>query len=189
MSVGHLRGGILADTFSDPTNERIIWLSAAGLLVIGIGLLVFTILWWRRARQEHPALAPLEVMSGRAWAKAPETDRSRRLDQVRLSGAAGAAPEPIVRAEPVDLEALIRSVQGFDDLRDPSAEVAQVDGDAVVADEVVADDVAAADAVADEPAEADATSFAAERPIADEPAVADKSVVEPAPESAPSTPA
>ena len=75
--------GHLAGDFNDPTNERIIYLSAAGLVVVGLALLLGTIVWWRRGRQEHPALAPLEVMSARAWEKAPEGDRRRRLDQVR----------------------------------------------------------------------------------------------------------
>ena len=109
----------LGGDFNDPTNERLIYLSAFGLVVVGVALLVGTILWWRRGRQEHPALAPLEVMSRRSWRKAPESDRRRRLDQVRVNGSA-AAPAEVVRSEPVDLEALVRSVpQAFDDLREP----------------------------------------------------------------------
>ena len=53
--------GIVGSDFSDPTNERIIYLSALGLAVVGLALLTGTILWWRRGRQEHPVLAPLEV--------------------------------------------------------------------------------------------------------------------------------
>jgi hypothetical protein len=110
--------GIVGD-FSDPTNERIIYLSAAGLAIVGLALLVGTIVWWRRGRQEHPSLAPLEVMGARAWAKAPEGDRRRRLEQVRIAGA-GALDDGSVVAEPVDLQALVRSVpQAFDDLREP----------------------------------------------------------------------
>jgi hypothetical protein len=114
---------ILAGDFSDPTNERLIYLSAAGLALVGLGLLVATILWWRRGRQEHPSLAPLEIMGTRAWAKAPEGDRRRRLEHVRLHGAEASDQQPVV-AEPVDLEALVRSVpQAFDDLREPSAAI------------------------------------------------------------------
>jgi hypothetical protein len=115
--------GILAGDFSDPTNERLIYLSAVGLALVGLGLLVGTLVWWRRGRQEHPALAPLEVMGSRGWAKAPEGDRRRRLEQVRLHGADASVEEP-VPAEPVDLQALVRSVpQAFDDLREPSAAI------------------------------------------------------------------
>lgn len=116
--------GVVAADFSDPTNERIIYLSAAGLAIVGLVLLLGTIVWWRRARQEHPSLGPLEVMGGRAWAKAPEGDRRRRLDQVRRSGA-GALAEGLSMSEPVDLEALVRSVpDDFDDLREPSELIA-----------------------------------------------------------------
>jgi hypothetical protein len=150
-SSGRALGVIVGGNFSDPTNERLIFLSAAGLALVGIGLLIGTIVWWRRGRQEHPALAPLEVMGGRAWAKAAEGDRRRRLDQVRLDGA-GATANDVAQAEPVDLEALVRSVpQAFDDLREPGAvidlpvvaESAEPAGEA----DVVAPDVDVAEAV------------------------------------------
>jgi hypothetical protein len=116
---GRAMGVIVGGDFSDPTNERIILLSAAGLVLIGVGLLIGTIVWWHRGRQEHPVLAPLEVMGGRAWARAPEADRRRRLEQVRLAGA-GATDAELIHSDQVDLEALVRSVpQAFDDLREP----------------------------------------------------------------------
>ncbi len=119
--------GIVGD-FSDPTNERIIYLSAAGLALVGVALLLGTIVWWRRGRQEHPALAPLEVMGRRAWAKAPAGERRRRLDHVRSAGA-GATANELARADPLDLEALVRSTpQAFDDLREPGESVAEVPG-------------------------------------------------------------
>jgi hypothetical protein len=163
--------GIVGGDFNDPTNERIIYLSALGLAVVGLALLVGTILWWRRGRQEHPVLAPLEVMSRRSWFKAPERDRRRRLDQVRLavSWAGEAEPEP-VRSEPVDLQALVRSTpQAFDDLREPGEEpvvveegstfVVDGEGDAVlVADEVV---------VADVPDDVDSEAAVEEQPVDD----------------------
>lgn len=147
--------GIFGGDFSDPTNERIIYLSALGLALVGVALLVGTILWWRRGRQEHPALAPLEVMSGRAWAKAPEGDRRRRLDQVRLAGS-GAAMSSLLVSEPVDLEALVRSVpEDFDDLREP--------GSAIELPPVPEADPIEAGAE-DEAAAPDATSMSMERP-------------------------
>ena len=139
-------GGVVASDFSDPTNERLIYLSAAGLALVGLALLVGTIVWWRRARQEHPALAPLEVMSGRAWAKAPEGDRRRRLEQVRVAGSAAAADGSTL-AEPVDLQALVRSVpQAFDDLREPGDAIALPAAEEPV-EPANADDVAEADKV------------------------------------------
>ena len=68
-------------------------------------------------------VAPLEVLGSRAWAKAPEGDRRRRLEKVRVGGP-GAGPDEAERAEPLDLEALVRSVpQAFDDLKEPGEAV------------------------------------------------------------------
>lgn len=133
-SVPRALAGVVAGDFSDPTNERIIYLSALGLAVVGLALLAGTILWWRRGRQEHPALAPLEVMSRRSWFKAPEGDRRRRLDHVRLAGSESGEVE-VARSEPVDLQAMVRSVpQAFDDLREPGEApvVAELEGTFVV---------------------------------------------------------
>ena len=171
--------GIVGGDFSDPTNERLIYMSAAGLALVGIGLLVATILWWRRGRQEHPALAPLEVMSGRAWAKAPEGDRRRRLDQVRPAGA-GLAMNELMVYEPVDLEALVRSVpQAFDDLREPGEAIslpAAAEPEAVqpivvepVVVEPVMDEPVVAEPVVAEPVEEAATADS--KSVSTEPAV------------------
>ena len=112
-------GGIVGGSFSDPTNERLILLSAVGLVLVGVGLLVGTIVWWRRGREENPVLAPLELMSSRAWVKSSDAERRRRLDEVRVAGAGGAS-DVVKPAEPVDLEELMRSdPQAFDDLREP----------------------------------------------------------------------
>jgi hypothetical protein len=174
--------GIVGGDFSDPTNERIIYLSALGLAIVGVALLAGTILWWRRGRQEHPALAPLEVMSRRSWYKAPEGDRRRRLDHVRLAGS-GAGEAEVARAEPVDLQALVRSVpDAFDDLREPADEpvVAEAGTTFAVDGEGEASIVAEAPEPAEaEPAEVekvdeaemveaaspDATAIAMERPL------------------------
>jgi hypothetical protein len=48
--------------FTDPHNARLLWISAGGLFAVGVLLTVGTILWWRRAGNEHPALAKLETM-------------------------------------------------------------------------------------------------------------------------------
>jgi hypothetical protein len=168
---------VIAGDFSDPTNERIIYLSAAGLAIVGVALLVGTILWWRRGRREHPALAPLEIMGGRAWTKAPEGDRRRRLDQVRVGGGGQEGEEP-VRADPVDLQALVRSVpQAFDDLREPGEVVVESVVDESVAEEPVADDEPVAEseepvAESEEPVADDEPVATDEEPVEDEPAEA-----------------
>jgi hypothetical protein len=123
LQPAHLaRGGfvaVLGNDFSDPTNERLIYLSAVGLFVVGLALLVGTILWWRRGRQEHPALGPLEVLGSRSWTKADEAERRRRIEKARLGGHGVVEDEPM-RPEPVDLRELVRnSPTAFDDLREP----------------------------------------------------------------------
>lgn len=160
-------GAIVGSDFSDPTNERIIYLSAAGLALLGALLLAGTIVWWRRGRQEHPVLGPLEVMGEKRWWKSPDGDRRRQLDDVRLGGN-GTASEPVVDREQVDLEALVRNVpQDFDDLRDP----VEASGSAAAVLAVAVGD-AAGDGDEDEAelavgAEADATMMSTERPLDD----------------------
>lgn len=151
---GRALDGIFVADFSDPTNERLIYLSAAGLVLVGLALLVGTILWWKRGRQEHPVLAPLEVMSSKRWEKAPEGDRRRRLDHVRPAGA-GRGASGDFGSEPVDLRALVHSVpQAFDDLREPGVPAAaeQPVSDEAVAEPSVAGEAVAEEASADEPA-------------------------------------
>ena len=198
-SVPRALEGIVGSDFSDPTNERIIYLSALGLVIVGLALLAGTILWWRRGRQEHPALSPLEVMSRRSWYKAPEGDRRRRLDRVRLAGS-GAGEVEAARADPVDLQALVRSVpQAFDDLREPGAEpvvaedgttfAVDGEGEAFIVSEasepVEVEKVEAAEKVDDaekvEAAVPDATAVAIERPAlpTEPPVETEKPSVEP----------
>ena len=159
--------GIVGSDFSDPTNERLIYMAAAGLAIVGLALLIGTIMWWRRARQEHPVLAPLEVMSMRSWEKTPEGDRRKRLDQVRAAGAgASLVQDEFVHSEPVDLQALVRSVpQAFDDLREPRVE------EPVVEEEVVEE------AAAEEPvAEQEVVDEVAGEPVAEEEVVEEEVV-------------
>ncbi|MEO8265708.1 MAG: hypothetical protein ABI706_09395 [Ilumatobacteraceae bacterium] len=176
-SVGRAVDGIVAGDFNDPTNERLIYLSAAGLAIIGIGLLVLTIVWWRRGRQEHPALAPLEVMSARAWVRAPEGERKRRVEQARPTGT-GVAAAGSIAAEPLDLEALVRSVpQAFDDLREPSAAIV-LPAVADAADDEPAPDEAAPDALVEEPEPVIEQTAVGEESAKSEPAKVEASKVE-----------
>ena len=164
QSLRRAQGAIVGGNFSDPTNERLIYLSALGLAVLGALLLVGTIMWWRRGRQEHPALSPLEVMGGRAWHKATEGDRRRRLDQVRIAGAGAAVHDP-AHSEPVDLEALVRSVpQAFDDLREPGEAVEEV-GNADVWESDQSGEADLDPPPASDEREEDATSVEIERPL------------------------
>jgi hypothetical protein len=76
--------GILAEgTFTDPENSRRIMLAVVGLIAVAVVVLVGTVVWWRRSRVEHPALAPLETMVSRRYGSADADGRSELLDDVR----------------------------------------------------------------------------------------------------------
>ena len=75
VTVGYV---VLADTFDDPENARIILLSAAGLVILGLLIAAGTVWWWRSSEVEHPALGPLEVMSSRSWWQGDYASRRRR---------------------------------------------------------------------------------------------------------------
>jgi hypothetical protein len=141
---------VLADNFTDPAHERLIWLAAGGLVVLGVGLAVLTWFWWRSTKGEHAALAPLEVMGDRSWSKLTHVEQTRRLEGVRLRGEGDVEPDP-APAEPVDLDEALRSFQpGFDDLRDEPAPSTPNEGEA--ADVAVGDNVVDAGAADDEAA-------------------------------------
>jgi hypothetical protein len=97
-----------AEQFTDPTNARLILLSAGGLALLGLGVLIGTIWWWRNSRLESQALAPLEVMSGRKWMRATYGERQQLLDDVRPPDAYAVA-EARAKPEQVDLSDLVRS--------------------------------------------------------------------------------
>ncbi|MBI4883001.1 MAG: hypothetical protein HY826_02990 [Actinobacteria bacterium] len=114
---------LLAESFEDPERARVIYLAAGGLVVVALLLIAGTVWWWRSAAVEHPALAPLEVMSSKSWWKGDHRARSQHLDSVRPDGAQP-GDSSLVVPDPVDL----RSVEhddplDFDDLREPEPEV------------------------------------------------------------------
>lgn len=67
----------------------------AVLVLFGIGLAVFTYYYWKSARPEPEALAPLEVMSAKKFATTDPLNQQRLLDEVRPEGMA--APKETVR--------------------------------------------------------------------------------------------
>lgn len=69
-------------------------LLGAGLIVLGLVLLVVTLAFWRSAVEDHEVLAPLEVMADRRFSRADESKRLAILNQVRPSGA-----EPVVHLQ------------------------------------------------------------------------------------------
>ncbi len=113
-------GELFAGELTDGEAALRVYLAAGGLLLLGVLLLTLTVRWWRATRPEPPSLAPLEVMGERRWAKAPDPDRQRLLEQHRPASADGTTP--IVQPEPVDLAALARvPPRDFGDLVDDGA--------------------------------------------------------------------
>jgi hypothetical protein len=169
-----LPAAALGDQLSAREATLRVFLTAGGLAVLGIALLLFTIWWWRSTRPEPPALGPLEVMSERRWRAASEGERRRLVEVHRPNGALDGAPAP----EPIDLSVLARGLpSGFDDLRDepvvpdahaaaeadgpvepevvdvPAVPVVETDAGAAGGD-AADDDAAGGDAVEDEAVEA-----------------------------------
>jgi hypothetical protein len=63
----------------------IVTVISAVLILGGIGLFGLTIWFWRTSRPEPEALAPLEIMSERAYLKSKGVDRAFLLNMVRPS--------------------------------------------------------------------------------------------------------
>jgi hypothetical protein len=114
-------GMIAAGNFHDPQNARIVYLAVAGLLLLAVCVSVATVLWWRHAKVEHPALGPLEVMSSRRWWQSDYNARITQLDKARPLDDNG---EAVPAHEPLDLEiAMNDEPHDFADLIDePFAE-------------------------------------------------------------------
>jgi hypothetical protein len=135
--VAALRPALLAASdFTDPKHERLIYVAAGGLVLLGIVLAAITVIWWRATKGEHAALAPLEVMGDRSWNKLTHVEQTRRIETVRTHDGGDVEPAHPV-AEPVDLDEALRTFQpGFDDLRDaPAEDVVAAQPSSVAADE------------------------------------------------------
>jgi|GEM_PF-1622247 len=105
-----------ARTLTEEQVTQRILLTAGGLVLLGLALLVATIWWWRATREEHAALGPLEVMGMRRWRRASDAERRRLVAEARPPRARAVAPAV---PEPVDLAVLsAQRPQGFDDLRE-----------------------------------------------------------------------
>ena len=150
MSAWRTVGIIAAGNFRDLRNARIIYFASAGLLVMAALMIVSSVIWWRKARTEHPALGPLEVMGTRRWWKSDFTTRTMQLEGARplLDGAVEETPG----AEPVDFEAMMPDGPvDFRDLFEPAVAEAEAgegdaeDGDAGPEDAGPEDDTASAD--------------------------------------------
>ena len=94
---------LAAADFTDPGNARVILMAAGGLVALAVLLALGTVWWWRTSKVEHPALGPLEVMSGRRWASARPGEQEERLASARGSDATSEpAGAPSTRSVAVD---------------------------------------------------------------------------------------
>lgn len=66
---------------------------AVTLIALGLGLSVLTWWFWTTARPEPVSLAPLEMMSGRRYAKASEDERKQMINSARDLVRAAARPQ------------------------------------------------------------------------------------------------
>ncbi len=95
----------------DTENTRTVYLVCAALVLLAVGLAVFTWWFWRNTRRDPEALAPLEVMGERRFVDGDQTTRQTLLDANRPVGAVPlvlGAVEPLMiepEAEPVPASA------------------------------------------------------------------------------------
>ena len=85
----------------------IVTVISAVLILGGIGLFGLTIWFWRTSRPEPEALAPLEIMSERAYRKSKGVDRAFLLNMVRPTSTSEDLPVAL-QHEPVNVAPDIR---------------------------------------------------------------------------------
>ena len=85
----------------------IVTVISAVLILGGIGLFGLTIWFWRTSRPEPEALAPLEIMSERAYLKSKGVDRAFLLNMVRPTSTSEDLPVAL-QHEPVNIAPDIR---------------------------------------------------------------------------------
>jgi hypothetical protein len=151
---------------TDAENTRTVYLVVTVLVLLAIGLALFTWWFWRSTRREHEALAPLEVMGDRKFRAADTLTRQVMLDGNRPVGAAPlahGATDPLMVAPVAELES---GPVAAGELEAGPVVAGELEAGVVAAAEVEAGPVAAgeleAGAVADAPPAADAPSVPAE---------------------------
>jgi hypothetical protein len=101
---------------NDPGSTRLVYAMVAGLVLIGIALVLLGVWLVRQTRYDPPVLAPLERMGDVSWRKRDPATQRRILDEVRPEGAeplATGTDAPTVDAEFDDAS---RVVPALDDL-------------------------------------------------------------------------
>lgn len=115
--------GLLADSITDSSSTRTVYLLAAALTALGLGLLFVTIWFWKSSRPEPEFLAPLETMEDKRFRLLGRLEQRRLLDAARPADAKPINKSVVVGAPPasaqLDLRAIGRSrAMSMDDLKE-----------------------------------------------------------------------
>jgi hypothetical protein len=100
----------------DPGSSRLVYAMVAGLVVVGIALILLAIWILRRTRPDLEVLAPLERMGDSDWKKRDPSTQRRMLDEVRPEGAEPLVAEPPPPPLDDDFEQADHPVASFSDL-------------------------------------------------------------------------
>jgi hypothetical protein len=105
----------------DPGSTRLVYATIAGLVVIGIVLVVLGVWLIRQTRIDPPVLAPLERMGDRDWRRQTDPATQRRiLDEVRPEGAEPLHSEPSPPTPDAEFDLAERPVAPMSDLAPPA---------------------------------------------------------------------
>ena len=94
--------GIDTTTVNDAGSTRIVVIVTLLLIVLGIGLGVLNVWFWKQTKPDPEALGPLVEMSSRKFAELEPIEQRHRLDQLRPSLALPPANELLAEIEQPD---------------------------------------------------------------------------------------
>ena len=97
--------GIDTTTVNDAGSTRIVVIVTLLLIVLGIGLGVLNVWFWKQTKPDPEALGPLVEMSSRKFAELEPIEQRHRLDQLRPSLVSATKVEALpVMQPPIPLE-------------------------------------------------------------------------------------
>ena len=94
--------GLDTTTVNDAGSTRIVVIVTLLLIVLGIGLGVLNVWFWKQTKPDPEALGPLVEMSSRKFAELEPIEQRHRLDQLRPSLALPPANELLAEIEQPD---------------------------------------------------------------------------------------
>ena len=97
--------GIDTTTVNDAGSTRFVVIVTFLLIVLGLGLGVFNVWFWKKTKPDPEALGPLVEMSSRKFAELEPIEQRHRLDQLRPSLVSATKVEALpVMQPPIPLE-------------------------------------------------------------------------------------